>query len=397
MMANDLARLTSTNPEFSFKDKLTPTLSGDVIRFPLPKAPSSPSIIVPGGGFEFIAVGDAEYSEPEYVIEDLIEADSLASCFGDPGHGKSFFAIDLACCVATGTEFHGKEVRQGAVFYIAGEGHNGLLRRFNAWSKHHETPIKGAPLYTSKRAANFLDAAHAETVGKAVDSLAVACGSPQLIVVDTLARNFGDGDENNTADMNSFVAAMDDLRSRYPGSTVLVVHHTGHAEKGRSRGSMAFKGALDAEYQVAKSDGVVTIKCTKMKEADLPADISFKLEGVDLGTDSKGKTFGSAVLVPCDAPAAKAGKLSAGKRLGLETFQLAARDSGAERDGPFRGVHVEDWRAAYYQKSTAENPDTKRRNFNKARRDLTDEDYLTVNNDLYQIGKNYPYDAGELI
>lgn len=77
-----------------------------------------------------------------------------------------------------------------------------------------------------------------------MDALAVECGKPQLIVVDTLARNFGEGDENNTADMNAFVAAMDDLRSRYPGSTVLVVHHTGHAEKGRSRGSMAFKGAL---------------------------------------------------------------------------------------------------------------------------------------------------------
>lgn len=349
------------------------------------------------GSFEFIAVGDAEYSEPEYVVEELIEADSLASCFGDPGHGKSFFAIDLACCVATGAQFHGKEVRQGAVFYIAGEGHNGLLRRFNAWSKHHETPIKGAPLYTSKRAANFLDAAHAEMVEKAVDALAVECGKPQLIVVDTLARNFGEGDENNTADMNAFVAAMDDLRSRYPGSTVLVVHHTGHAEKGRSRGSMAFKGALDAEYQVAKTDGIVTVKCTKMKEADLPPELAFKLEGVDLGVDSKGKTFGSAVLVPCDAPAAKAGKLSAGKRLALEAFRLAARDNGTKRDSGFQGVHLEDWRAAYYKKSPAENEETKRRNFNRVRQDLNSEEILTVNNDLYQIGKNWPYGLDDLV
>lgn len=380
-MSETLKKVFDLNAKWSVPG----AVSADKVVHLHPGKSLNPSGTIIPGSFDFVAVGDAEYSEPEYVIEDLIEADSLASCFGDPGHGKSFFAIDLACCVATGTAFHGKEVRQGAVFYIAGEGHNGLLRRFNAWSKYHKTAIKGAPLYTSKRAANFLDAAHAEMVGRAVDALAVECGEPQLIVVDTLARNFGDGDENNTADMNAFVAAMDDLRSRYPGSTVLVVHHTGHSEKGRSRGSMAFKGALDAEFQVAKSDGVVTIKCTKMKEADLPPELSFKLEGVDLGTDSKGKTFGSAVLVPCEQPATKGtGKLNPNQSLAIETLREAAADD-LERDGIHRGIALADWRKAFYRRHTGDSVNSKKSAFDRARKTLQQRELILVDSDRYML------------
>jgi len=395
MTSRDLESVGTPHATFSFSDKLTPAIRGEVVRFPeVPKPPKeAPRVIVPGG-LSFIAIGDMPDSEPDFLVDGLIETDCLASVFGDPGHGKSFFAIDMALCVATGRDFHGMEVKQGSVFYIAGEGHNGLGRRTKAWARHHEVTLDGVPLFASTKAANFLDPAHADFVGTQIDGLALVHGAPSLIIVDTLARNFGDGDENNTSDMNKFVAAMDDLRARYPASTVLVVHHTGHGDKSRARGAMAFKGALDAEYQVAKADGVVTVTCKKMKEGEEPTPLAFRLEDIELGKDKKGKPFGSAVLVPCDAHVSHgAGKLSSNKRLGLESFQMAARNSGTKQDGTFRGVHLDDWREAYYQKSSAEKPETKRRNFNRVRLELVDGNFLTVNNDLYQIGKNYPYDV----
>lgn len=373
------------------------TVDGNtVVPFPSKREGNLSGVIVPGGP-TFVAICDLPDREPDFLIDGLIETDCLASVFGDPGHGKSFFAIDLALCVATGNTFHGRDVQAGSVFYIAGEGHNGLGRRTKAWAKHQGKTLDRVPLFASTKAANFLNADHAEFVARQIDSLAAMHGEPRLIVIDTLARNFGDGDENNTADMNLFVAAMDDLRTRYTSSTVLVVHHTGHGDKSRARGAMAFKGALDAEFQVSKSDSVVTVTCKKMKEGEEPAPIAFTLEAVALGMDRKGNEYGSAILLPCDAPAAKAAKLSAGKRLALDAFRLAARDTGTKRDNGFRGVHLEDWRAAYYQKSTAENEETKRRSFNRVRQDLVSGDILIVNNDLYQIGRLYPYDAQELI
>ncbi|WP_439560713.1 AAA family ATPase [Roseinatronobacter sp.] len=50
-----------------------------------------------------------------------------------PSSGKSFLAVGIALSVATGTPFHGRDTKQGAVFFIAGEGRNGLARRFAAW------------------------------------------------------------------------------------------------------------------------------------------------------------------------------------------------------------------------------------------------------------------------
>ncbi len=73
-----------------------------------------------------------------WLIKGFLEMDSLSLMFGEPACGKSFSAIDLACCVATGKDWHGMPVKQpGPVFYIAGEGFNGLSRRFMAWQVSH--------------------------------------------------------------------------------------------------------------------------------------------------------------------------------------------------------------------------------------------------------------------
>ena len=197
--------------------------------------------------FEFSRADSLTLSEIRWIVDDYIEADSLAQVFGDPGGGKSFVSIDLACCVATGKDWHGHQVQQGAVFYIAGEGHNGLARRFKGWELGNGTTLDGAPLFKSHRAAQLYDATEAALVADAIKTLSAECGHvPSMIVIDTLARNMG-GDENSTQDMNSFIQHLDTyLRQDYK-CCVLVVHHSGAMDKDRSRGSTALKGALDAE------------------------------------------------------------------------------------------------------------------------------------------------------
>ena len=48
-----------------------------------------------------------------------------------------------------------------------------------------------------------------------------------IIVVYTLARNFGASNESLAQDMNAFGNGCDHLRAAFPGSTILVVHHSG--------------------------------------------------------------------------------------------------------------------------------------------------------------------------
>lgn len=332
---------------------------------------------VPVPAFKFTPVGDLEYRDPEFLVDDLIETDGLGLIFGDPGSAKSFLAVDLALCVASGADFHGKIVKQGPVLFIAGEGHNGLARRFAAWSKERGVSLKGLPMFKSERAAQFLDGASAQAVAEAADALAQTHGAPRLIVIDTLARNFGAGDENSTQDMNGFVVAIDDLKARYPGCVVLIVHHSGHAEKGRARGAMALKGALDFEYRVEKEGSAVQFVNTKMKDAPEPPPMFFTLEGVELGPNAT-----SAVLQAQEAPE-RAVRHTPAQKLAIAIYQTAALAHGVWDGGAFRGVHVDHWREAFYAKHTGDNADAKRKAFGRVRADLANSGVIEAREDIY--------------
>jgi hypothetical protein len=247
--------------------------------------------------FIFVRASDLEISPPKWIVEDYLEENSLAQIFGDPASGKTFIALDLAASIATGKSWMGKEAKKGVVFYIAGEGHNGLSRRLKAWSEYHELVVED--LYISKQPAQFMDENHARTVSEAIRNLSLAHGKPALIVIDTLARNFGGGDENKTQDMNKFIFSID-VHIRMPFSCcVLIVHHTGHNDKDRARGAMALKGALDAEYCIRKKNELISMTTTKMKDSESPPTISFRLSPISIGIlDHKGKNIHSAVLEP---------------------------------------------------------------------------------------------------
>ena len=324
-------------------------------------------------GFCFTPIGKLEYRAPEFIIDGLVETNSLGLIFGDPASGKSFAALDVGLCVAAGTEFHGREVKQGPVFYIAGEGFNGLTRRIAAWQKHHALSGEQLPFYLSNRAAQLLDKASAAEVTQAIAGQGEA---PALIVVDTLARNFGSGDENSTKDMTAFVAAVDGLRAAFANSTILIVHHTGHAEKERARGAMALKGALDFEYRVTKADDKVCIVNTKMKDAEPPKALFFELESVELDDAS------SAVLVASEPPS-KGKKLTANQALARKAFIKAAARHGLLNEAGHWVLHLENWRAEFFANHTGDNEESKRRTFNRARESLQKAGLILVESDRY--------------
>jgi AAA domain len=312
------------------------------------------------GGFTFTAVGDslrAGLKPIQWLVRNYVEADSLALMFGDPGCGKSFAAIDLACCIATGTPWHANRTNPGAVFYIAGEGQNGLMRRFAAWSQHNDIPLSGVPLFVGHRPAQLVNAGAAAEVANAVEEMQAASGhKPALIVVDTLARNFG-GDENSQEDMGAFIANLDNFlrKSGEWDATVLVVHHSGHADKARGRGSSALKGAVDAEYSLTKDEsGVVRMEATKMKDAEQPAPVAFRLDPITIEglLDDEGQPVTSAVLSSvAHVPPARNGKVGRGRNQTIALSVLAdlvdehrvrLAESGNSPDGA--RVTLDQWR-----------------------------------------------------
>jgi hypothetical protein len=306
----------------------------------------------PKAKFELIRADDLRFTEVNYLVDRLIEAESLAMLFGDPGCGKSFVALDLAACIATGRPFHGREVRQGAVVYICGEGKNGIKRRLMAWEKHNGVSLADHPLFVSSVAAQFLSQESVKDVIEAIDAAAEAAGdSVALIIVDTLNRNMGAGDENSAKDMTGFVSAVDGVKDRY-GAAAMVVHHTGHGNKERARGSMSLLGALDAEYRVEKvGKATITLTNTKMKDAAQPAPIAFELVQVEVARSGRGEPITSGALTETDAPARSPRRLKGKALIAMQAFGDALATHGVTKTGSEfpsnrQCVSLDHWREA---------------------------------------------------
>lgn len=315
----------------------------------------SSAIETPKRRFELSKVGTLEISEVQWVVHNYLEQDSFNLVFGEPGCGKSFISIDMACCIATGTPWHGHEVEKGLVIYIAGEGHNGLAKRFKAWEIAHGVSLKDAPLYKSHRSAQLYDMQSALEVAEAVNAIVDAEDRPlRMVVIDTVARNMG-GDENSTQDMNQFIEHIDALLRHPHKAAIMLVHHSGKASPGQARGSTALRGALDAEYMVEQDGTSRMIKMSnkKMKDGEVPADKSFSIAQIGLGVTGRDGEIKGAYLESVDINglinqvSEKRETLTKNQRKAMVALECLI--FSRERDAIESPITIDDWRDAAHE------------------------------------------------
>ena len=237
-------------------------------------------------------------ADPEWLIERLFPTGGLVELYGAPGSGKSWIALDWAFHIALGMPWQGLRTKQAPVVYIAAEGRGGLGQRVDAWLTTYR-PSGEVPVYFSVRPCDLLGEGSQELL----DTCAAFISNPAepetdlvpgLVILDTLARCFTGGDENETADMARFVASVDRLRHEL-GATVLVVHHTGKDRSRDERGSNVLRAAADTMIRVKRQAATPTmyrpeyrtphsqpirLSCSKQKDAAEFEDITLQLEPV---------------------------------------------------------------------------------------------------------------------
>ena len=244
----------------------------------------------------------ADLGPPNWLIEGHLECDTLALLYGAPKTGKTFVTLDMALSIASGNSFHEHQVQQGAVVYIVGEGRSGLIRRTKAWCIEYKVDALTLPVFWSQKGQALTDINETMALSNDITFFADQSDQPiRLIVIDTLNRNFGGADENNTKDMTTFVHNLDYLRSEH-GATILVVHHSGLADTKRSRGSSVLYGAVDANMQVAKTGDTTVYTVEVLKDADSPPPMLFSKHVVEFDVPGEGRAS-SLVLQTSDVPA----------------------------------------------------------------------------------------------
>lgn len=290
----------------------------------------------PGGDLQAALTSD-------YVVKEMIDAGTFSSLYGEPGAAKSFLALDLGLHVAAGTSWNGRRVKAGAVVYIASEGGASFGNRVAAWRREHPD-LWGAAAGRFLVLPVTIDLCHGgdgEALATALDGL-----KPTLIVVDTLARSMGVGDENSTSDMGLFVANCGVLRG-LTGAHVMAVHHSGKDTSKGARGSSALRAAVDTELKVTVANGVSEMTVDKQRDHATGGVVAFRLRRVELCVDQDGDPVTSCVIEPTE-PVEKKAKLTGGALVAAQALDDAIQQRGQRQNGegwpPVRVVPLTVWR-----------------------------------------------------
>lgn len=213
--------------------------------------------------------------EVAWLVEDLIAEQSLAVLFGPTGSYKTFVAIDLALSIASGGTFAGRPTKRGAVAYVCAEGQAGIKWRIRAWLKANG--LRDPRFWVVPAAVAFDDPDH---VGELIYDLRSLPEIPSVIIVDTLARTFGKGDESNSRDMNAYIAGAEQIISEL-GATVLLIHHSTKKAHEEPRGSGALMAAADTVLHMAsKSRLQAVMSVIKQRDTDAEQEFDITLESV---------------------------------------------------------------------------------------------------------------------
>lgn len=323
------------------------------------------------GRLRVLTLADAMNAPPRrYLLQGLIAPGEFSVWFGAPKCGKSFLVLRLAYGLAIGRGMWEREARLSRVLYVAAEGEGGINARIlalrdelgDAGNRFHYI---AQPVTIGPPAIDVGD------IIRAAKDLSV-----DLIVLDTLARTFGVGDENSAKDMGAFVAAGDQIRHE-TGAHVAVIHHGTKAGE-QMRGSSALLGAADLAVRVAKNPGgsgnTATVEAAK-DDAD-GGIMGFRLRPVEvrIGAEEVARETRIAEEAETTGGQHARRRLSDAQQRALDLLHEAMHEA-AEPVPPSinappgtRGVREDTWRERVYAGtvSNGETQDAKRKAFKRA-------------------------------
>lgn len=278
-----------------------------------------------------------------YLVKGWLDRGAFSCLFGPSNVGKSFFALDLAVHVSAGAEWFGHRVAgAGPAVYVCAEGGAVFGNRVAALrvakpevvAKATEAGMAILPL-----PVDMCGGTDADLIVRMIENALDV--RPSLVVIDTLARSLGSGNENEGKDIAALVASCGKIQAA-TGAHVMLVHHTGKDASRGLRGHSSLHAALDSEIELTSSGDEVKATATKQRDLAFHAPIHFTLRAVEIGTDEDGDAVTSAVCDPITpAPRAKGalagnsakkaeaeGRAIAALRL-LPQGEFSAADAGA--------------------------------------------------------------------
>jgi len=194
---------------------------------------------------------DSPPPAPRFVVDRLLERQTVNLISGDTGTAKSFILMALAVAAATGAEWLGRNVLGSRVIYVDEENPSDVaherLRALGMSNRHRDS------LRYSNRVGARIGAgnAWAEELRREAEEF-----QPDLIVIDTALAALDVEVNENDLVAALYTSTLRPLASDL-GAAVVIAHHE---RKGRTDGARGGMDAMGARSWAGQADTHLTLK-----------------------------------------------------------------------------------------------------------------------------------------
>lgn len=230
--------------------------------------------------FPLVRIADVPDEGPvRWLVRDIWLAEGVGIIGGEPKSFKSFFAVQLATCVAAGRPMFGRfEVTQGRVLMFNAEDRAPMTRsRVAKMCRALDVDIASLDFHLIDVPAIRLD----DEKQMARLQSTVAALKPALLVLDPL-RDLHGLDENDAQVVSALLAPLRVLQREHH-CCVVIVHHMAKATETarrpgqRLRGSSALHGWVDSGLYLTHKDGAIMVNA-EHRAAPSPDAFAFTVE-----------------------------------------------------------------------------------------------------------------------
>ncbi|RVO41350.1 hypothetical protein CN093_08790 [Sinorhizobium meliloti] len=328
--------------------------------------------------FELTWFDEIEEGKPkETILKGWLGEGEFTTISGLPGTGKSVVTTDLACHIAAGMDWHGLKVKQGLVVYVAAERKKLTERRMMAFRRHHD--VHNVPLLVVGGRLDFTrDLKDANDLIAAIREAEAVTGMRCVwVIIDTLTRVFGGGDQNASKDMTKFVNSCDHILAETKAHVTAIHHSAWSGERGK--GAIDLDGAVDASFMVKKDGNKHKLVCDGTNDGEEGEVLAFTMKSVQIGVDEEGEPTTAPVVVKAEGGSIAdklRGAVNGHNARAFEILRELVLKEGVDPESPGYPegalvVSEERWREAVYTDAGDKMiPASKRQRFNRAKKDL---------------------------
>jgi AAA domain len=258
----------------------------------------------------FIWDDDSQIDPPDYLVKGLIPRRDVAFIGGQSGAGKTYIALLLATCLASGKPFFGRAIKEPVgVAILAAEGAGTYKMRLRvarerAIGKGYTLPITylgTVPDLSDPKEVKALIPRLRAVNQKMMRDHGVRLGA---VITDTVAAAFDLDDENDNSEAAKIIRSLKFLGGEV-NALMIPIHHFGSDASRGLRGASGWTAGCDVILSVLADRDRATghtrnreLALAKAREYPEGPVAPFTLHFMALGKDDDGDDFGSCYVEP---------------------------------------------------------------------------------------------------